>query len=231
MKLYGGIHLDEGGMYKSVRSMHLQQSTMGIINRNIVGFGKVGYQKEVPVVTSFTQYLGSHALSSRKNDEVGRIKLTKNPLDLVLASKGYFQAQTPYGVKLTRDGRFKIDLEGNLLTLENFKVLSSEGEPVKLDKIPRQLENIKIDTNGQIKLFDPDSLKFHDMGTIAAVDSEKKPLKEINMKQGYVEESNVSLHEEAYSLITVRRNFQANRQLFIIQNDSLAKTIQELGRA
>ena len=231
MKLYGQIHLDEGGMYKSVRAMHLQQSIIDITNQNIVGFNKVGYQKDVPYVSSFAEYIGSHALSAQRDDEVGRLKLTQNPLDMALGCKGYFQVQTPNGVKLTRDGRFKLDKDGNLLTVENFKVLATDGEPVKFNKMPRDLEDIKIDKNGHIKVIDPENLKIHDIGTIAAVDSEHSPLKENNINQGYAEESNVVLHQEAYSLITMRRNFQANRQLFIIQSDSITKTLQELGKA
>lgn len=231
MKLYGGIHLDEGGMYKSVRSMHLQQEVLGIVNQNIVGFGKVGYQKKMPHVTSFAEYIGSYALSSTTDDEVGRIKLTKNPLDLAMATNGYFQVQTPGGIKLTRDGRFKLDKNGNLLTVENFKVLSAEGKPIIFNKMPRELGDIKIEKNGQIKVFDNENLQMHNIAVISALNADKSPLEDVNIKQGYVEESNVSLHEETYSLLTMRRNFQANRQLFIIQNESLTKTLQELGRA
>ncbi len=231
MKLYGGIHLEEGGMYKSIRAMHLQQGTIGIVNQNIVGFNKAGYQKNVPYVTSFAEYLGSYALESYKDDEVGRLKLTQNPLDLCLAAKGYFQVQTKNGIELTRDGRFKLDKDGNLMTLQDAKVLSREGKPVKFDKMPQSLEFIKIDSKGNITLKDPVGLKVHDIGSIAVVDSNKKILYDANMKQGYVEESNVSLQEEAYSLITMRRNFQANRQLFIVQNTALSRVIQELGRA
>lgn len=231
MKLYGGIHLDEGGMYKSVRAMCLQHDAMGIVNKNIIGFNKVGYQKEKPIITSFAEYLGPHALSSATIDDVGRIKITENPLDTALACKGFYQVQAPNGVKQTRDGRFKLDKDGNLLTLENYKVLSNEGNPIKFQKIPEEMDKVTIDETGHIKVLDTKEMKIYDIGTIGAVDPEGNPLKAPNIKQGYIEESNVVLHEEAYSLITMRRDFQANRQLFIIQNDNLTKTLQELGRA
>jgi len=231
MKLLGGIYLDDGGVYKSVRAMHLQQDTMGIVNKNIVGFNKVGYQKNVPYIMSFAEYLGPYALSSYQNDEVGRLKLTQNPLDLCLATKGYFQVQTKNGVELTRDGRFKLDKDGYLLTLQDAKVLSQEGKPVKFSKYPQNIEQIKIDSKGNVQVADPNGLKMHDIGTIAVVSADSKALEDVNMKQGYVEESNVSLQEEAYSLITMRRNFQANKQLFVIQNSNLSRVLQELGRA
>lgn len=231
MKLQGGIQLDYGGMARSVDTMYLQQNIMDITNQNMVGFNKVGYQKDVPYVSSFAEYIGCYALSSKRDDEVGRLKRTENPLDTALAIKGYFQVQTPDGVKLSRDGRFRIDKNGNLMNIQNQKVLGSNGKPVKFDNIPKDLKHIKIYDNGDIKMFDPDKLKFRDIGTISVVDANKSPVKDPVIKQGYIEESNVNLQEEAYKLITVRRNFQANRQLFIIQNEALSKLLQELGKA
>ena len=231
MKMYGRIYLDNGGLHSSIRAMHLQQSNMGIINENITGFNKVGYQKKVPVVSSFTEFIGAHALSSNKDEQVGRIKITKNPLDIALGCKGYFQAQTPNGTKLTRDGRFKLDKNGNLLTLQDFKVLSKDGVPIKFENLPKQVEHIKIDRNGLITYIDSDNLKINEAGIISVVSSDGSFLENVNMKQGYVEESNVVLHEEVYSLINLRRNFSANRQLFMIQNQASSKVMQELGKA
>ena len=231
MKLLGGIQLDNGGMARSVDTMYLQQNIMDITNQNMVGFNKVGYQKDVPYVTSFAEYIGCYALSSKRDDEIGRIKITKMPLDTALATKGYFRVQTPDGVQLSRDGRFRIDKDGNLINIQNQKILSTSGKPVKFNNIPKDLQNIKIYDNGDIKIFDPDKLKFQDVGTISIVDANKQPVKDSMLKQGYIEESNVNLQEEAYKLITVRRNFEANRQLFIIQNEALSKLLQELGKA
>lgn len=231
MKLFSGIHLDESGIHTSVRAMHLQQSIIGIVNENIIGFNKVGYQKKVPHVSSFAEYLGSYALSSSQDQGVGRVTLTQNPLDTAMANEGYFQVQTPNGVELTRDGRFRLDKDGYLLTVEDYKVLSDEGTPIRFEKHPRDLQDIKIEKNGTINYFDPETLQSVRVAKLAAVSSDGTLVEEPNVKQGYVEESNVTLQEEAYSLLAMRRNFQANRQLFLIQNDSLSRTIQELGRA
>ena len=230
MKLYGGIDMNEGGMISSIRDMYLQTDIMNIINENIQGFNKVGYQKKVPVVSSFAEFLGSHALSKNVDEQVGRIKITKNPLDLALATEGYFQVLTPNGIQLTRDGRFTMDKDGNLLTIQNYKVLSKEGKPIKFSSVPKELEDIKIEKDGAIKYLDKVDLKLHDAGKISIVTSESVMLENPDVKQGYAEESNVAMHEELFNMVPVRRNFEANRQLFLIQSDSLSKTIQELGR-
>jgi len=231
MKLYGGIYFDEGGVQSSLRNMHLQTSIMGIINDNIGGFNKVGYQRKVPVVSSFSEYIGTHGLSKNVDEEVGRIKISKNPLDLALGTRGYFQVSSQNGVQLTRDGRFKLDKDGNLLTLQNYKVLSKDGVPLKFKTMPKELEDIKIEKDGTIKYIDKENLELKTAGIVSVVTSEGIIMDEPDVKQGYVEESNVALHEELFNMVPIRRNFEANRHLFILQSDSLSKTIQELGRA
>ena len=49
------------------------------------------------------------------------------------------------------------------------------------------------------------------------------------VKQGYNEYSNVSLQNEFISMMPIIRNFEANRQIFMIQNQNLQKVISQLG--
>ncbi len=231
MKLHGGIRFQGDGITSSVSAMVLGQEIVGILKDNMAGYNKVGYQRKVPVVSSFAEFIGPHALSVNKDEEVGRIKITKNPLDVVLGTEGYFQVQTENGIKLTRDGRFKLDKNGNLLTIQDHSVLSRDGVPIKFKKIPRKLSDIKINDNGLVQFADPESLKIHDIGFISAVSSDGSRLKNVNIKQGYVEQSNVVLHEEIYNLITLRRAFTVNTETLKLQNEALTKTLQKLGKA
>ena len=69
------------------------------------------------------------------------------------------------------------------------------------------------------------------MGQLSVVASNGSITTDIDVRQGFTEDSNVTLQSEFFNIIPVRRNFEANRQLYIIQNDELSKTIQELGKA
>ena len=51
------------------------------------------------------------------------------------------------------------------------------------------------------------------------------------IKQGYNEYSNVALQNEFMSLMPIIRTFEANRQIFMIQNQNLQKVISQLGSA
>jgi len=230
MQLNGGIQYFRDGFRTPLRAMQVQTELINIHNNNVVGFDKVGYQRQEAVVSSFTEYIGVHGVSTTTDDKVGRITLTENPLDLAIATKGYFQIGTDNGVKLTRDGRFKIDKDGNLLTLENDKVLSESGLPIKLPFVPDDLKKIKIEANGKIQVFNDKKRVLEPVATLGVVDSRGLLVDETNIKQGYCEFSNVAMAQEFMEMMPIMRNFEANRQMFLIQNQNLQKVISQLGQ-
>jgi flagellar basal body rod protein FlgG len=50
-----------------------------------------------------------------------------------------------------------------------------------------------------------------------------------DIKQGYNEYSNVSLQNEFLRVKPVVNNFEANRQIFLIESNNLQKVISQLG--
>ncbi len=231
MRLNAGIFFDNNGLTTSIRAMHLQSEILGIRNENVGGFDKVGYQRKEPVVSSFTEYLGVNALSTTLDDKVGRIGITDNPLDIAIANKGYFQVDTGNGIKLTRDGRFKIGSDGSLLSLEDGNVLSDAGIPIKLPFIPQDLKHVKVDRNGKISLFNEKTHEFKYVGRIGVVDANGLVVMDPNIKQGANEYSNVALQEEFIKMMPIMKNFDANRQMYMLQNQVLGKAISQLGTA
>lgn len=231
MKLYGGVNLIEKGLTNSLRAMHLQSELLAISNENIYGFDKVGYQRKDPVVSSFSEFLGVHGLSTAVDDSVGRIIVSDSPLDLAIAKKGYFQYQTPDGVRLTRDGRFKYDKDGNFLTLDNSKVLANDGTPIKFHVVPQKPTDVKVEANGDVSVFNPKTCKLEYVATLSVVSSRGVAVLNPDVKQGYNENSNVSLATEFMQVMPIKRNFEANRQMFIMQNNLLSSALQELGKA
>ena len=228
MIINGGVTFLENGINTSIRAMQVQSQLMAMSNENINGFDKVGYQRKEPVVSSFTEYLGVNGLSQTSDDKVGRITMSGNPLDLAIAEKGYFQTQSDEGIKLTRDGRFKIDKEGNLLTLEDDLVLSNAGVPIKLHIVPDDIKKIKVEDSGLLSVYNDKTNKLEAVATIGVVDANGALVMTPKVKQGYNEYSNVSLQNEFMFMMPVIRNFEANRQLFMIQNQNLQKAISQL---
>lgn len=231
MRIKGGVQLNESSLKTAIKAMQVQTALMSNVSENVNGFDKVGYQRKESVVSSFTEYLGIDGLSTVVDDSVGRLTTSDNALDLAIATKGYFQIQTPDGIKMTRDGRFKIDVNGNFLDLENNKVLSNTGVPIKFNKIPEKPSDVIVNTRGSISVFDRQTKKMTKIGTLGVVDQNGVGIVNPQIQQGYTEASNVALQNEFMSLLPIKRNFEANRQMFLIGNATLQKAISQLGQA
>lgn len=231
MRINGGVQLNENGLKTAIRAMQVQTALMANVSENVNGFDKVGYQRRESVVSSFTEFLGVDGLSTVVDDTVGRIGMTDNPLDLAMASKGYFQIQTPDGVRMTRDGRFKIDIDGNFLDLQGNKVLSNTGVPIKFNKLPEGAKDVVVNTRGAISILNRKTKKLEHVANLGIVDSNGVGIINPQVQQGYSEYSNVALQNEFMSLVPVKRTFEANRQMFLIENSTLQKTISQLGQA
>ncbi len=229
MKINGGIRYFERGIDLSIRAMQVQTELMSIANENIIGFDKVGYQRQEAVVSSFSEFIGVNGISKTTDTKIGRIAMSDNPLDFAIATEGYFQTEGPDGIKLTRDGRFKLDKDGNLLTLDDRRVLSNAGMPIVLPTIPEKVEDVKVDESGLVKVLDKNTGELLLAGHIGVVDANGMIVMEPQVKQGYNEYSNVALQNEFMTMMPIIRNFDANRQLFMIQNQNLQKVISQLG--
>lgn len=221
------------GITISTKGMMTPLAVLNIHTDNISNFGVPGYQKQEPIVTSFVEQLGPNGVDKAVNTEIGRIRLSGSPFDLALGSKGYFQRVNASGaIELSRDGRMKLDKEGFLLSSDGKKILSTAGIPIQFSLIPKNPETeMKITPDGNITVYDAKKGEKVSMGRLGVVSQEGTALKEVDVKQGYTEDSNVYLATEFVSVIPLRRQFEANRQLFILQSDGLSRMIQELGRA
>ena len=229
MKLNAGVRYMDNGLITSLKAMQVQSALIDMSNDNVTGFDKVGYQRKEPVVSAFTEYLGTDGLSTTVDDKVGRLGNSGNPLDLALATKGYFQTQSAEGIKLTRDGRFKLDENGNLLTLEDAKVLSSSGTPIKLSLIPSDLKDIVVNAKGGLSVFNKITNKLQHVADLGVVNTDGALVMNPEVKQGYNEYSNVSLQNEFLGMMPMIKAFDANRQMFMIESANLTKAISQLG--
>ncbi len=232
MKLVGRITYDEDPMTIAVRGMTQQIYMMNFYADNISYADTPGYQRRVPVVTSFAEQLGHKGIDAVRDTNVGRINATGKPLDLALNTKGYFQKLQPDGrIDLTRDGRMRLDKDGNLLSDDYMPILSRSGKPIKLPFVPDKLERIKVQQDGWIDIVNPQTYETVRVAQVGVASEDGSLADEVQIRQGHMEASNVFLHEEFVGITIPRRDFQANRQIFLTHSQALSRLIQELGRA
>jgi flagellar basal-body rod protein FlgG len=60
------------------------------------------------------------------NFKPGSYRVTDNPMDVALDGPGFFEVSTPEGIRLTKQGSFKLATDGRLVTAQGYPVLSSQ---------------------------------------------------------------------------------------------------------
>jgi len=136
---------------------------------------------------------------------------TENPLDMMIDGDGFFQILLPDGTyAYTRDGTFKIDSEGNLVTSSGFKM-----EPTLT--LPRETTELLVASDGSVSVLLPAGLRSigHNLYKPTAASGDpivgnpgEEGLGVINM--GYLEMSNVNVIEEMIGMITAQRAYEIN---------------------
>ena len=62
----------------------------------------------------------------------GIFQKTDSPLDLALEGDGFFEVDTPQGIRYTRNGNFRLDTEQHVVTQDGNFVLNSNQKKIKI---------------------------------------------------------------------------------------------------
>jgi flagellar basal-body rod protein FlgF len=221
------------GLGISIQGMVTPMQQLMANMTNIANYGTPGYQRVQNFQTALTEVAGPYALRTVVDQSHGRIRRSGNPLDVAINSKGYFHRLSFDGhVEPVRDGRFHLDRDGFLVSLDEKKILSANGQPIQLPYFPESIDTqLRITPTGELVLFDGRTGERDFVTRLGVFDQEGSLYTQPDLKQHYVEDSNVLLPVETTQMLPLRRTFEANKQLFVMQNDNLNKVIQELGRA
>jgi flagellar basal-body rod protein FlgG len=200
-----------------------------------------------------TMNLGVKIGECYTNYDQGSFKTTENTYDLALAGNGFFAISFTNkagetSMKLTRDGAFSITEEGYLVTKDGDYVLNqaaaSSGNPgaagyIQIDP----LAETTIDRNGNI--YQNDTL----VGTIGVVDVEDynylakygENMYELTdggtltdstaqVRQGYIEASNVNIVDEMVEMIVISRAYESDQKLIQTIDGMLDKAVNDVGK-
>jgi flagellar basal-body rod protein FlgF len=151
--------------------------------------------------------------------------------------EGYFAIETPLGERFTRNGRFTIDGEGQLVTSSGYPVLADDGQPIVFAPTETDIEigadgtvssqSGEIATIGVVKFSDDNLLRRTPDGFFAA-DAEPEPALEAKLSQGFIEQSNVQPVAQMTEMMQVLRDFRAAQQVIQDEHDRERRMIQAL---
>ena len=225
---------------------------MEVIANNLANISTPAFKREaiefqqfmVPVPATETErgatvnvsFVLDHGVTRDLSD--GRMDQTGGSLDMAITGPGYFVVQTPNGERYTRNGHFKLDDQGNLVTDDGFQVQSDSGAIT----LQPQDGDLQVATDGTL------STKLQLLGKLRIVGfADERALKKVgaslydagaqtaqaapmaSVHQGLVERSNVEPMIEITHMIEVMRAYQMSSDLTIAGEDLLKQTIDNLG--
>lgn len=184
---------------------------------------------------------GVRPVATQKIFSQGELIYTNNTFDLAIKGKGFFQITKPTGeLAYTRDGSFKINEQGILVTSDGFQLepqiaippetlqvdISADGQV--LAKIPNQEELQQLGQLQIVRFINSGGLKALGQNLFEATFASGAPILNdpgINgagtILQGYLESANVDVVEEMVNMIAAQRAFETNSKAVQAADDMM----------
>ena len=169
----------------------------------------------------------------------GPLTQTGSPFDVAIDGKGFFTISTASGPRYTRDGRFKLDPTGRLVTMSGDPV-QGDGGDIVLD--PKKgavsiADNGDISQAGQavgklsVVTFDSLAALSKDGSNQFRNDSNLSPTASTTaeVKQGMLEGSNVQPVTQITRLIEINRAYDAIASMMSSTGQLATSAVQRLG--
>lgn len=250
-------------MWTAASGMQGQQFNIDTIANNLANVNTTGFKKSrvdfqdllyqslryagTPVTdgaqipTGIQMGHGVRPVATQKIFTQGTFRQTDNPLDLVIENDGFFQVLLPNGeIAYTRDGAFKQDGSGRIVTSDGFFL---EPEIV----IPEDAVQVTVGADGTVtvtrpgdpdpqfigqielaRFVNPAGLQSWGRNLYMATASSGVPVVGTAgldgfglIAQGYLEMSNVQVVEEMVNMITSQRAYETNSKAIQASDDML----------
>lgn len=238
-----GIYTSASGMLPRI----LKQETFAnnMANVNTPGYKKDGVFLQVLSEAAQNEIITDHPWEVPMVDDIyvdfsqGDLEKTGNDMNMAIDGDGFFAIQTSSGLMYTRSGDFSLSPQGQLI--------DRNGNPVMTDSGPLTIladsfmvgddGTVTVDgfAVGRIKVVDfekPYALKKVGNSYLAPKDDTvaEKPANNYQVRQGYLEKSNVNVIEVMVDMLSSFRAFEAGQKAIQSQDETLDKAINDLGR-
>lgn len=245
------------GVYTAAAGMLANQAAQDTIAQNLANAGTTGYKEDIPRFESFQEALASR-LSPGDSGAIGQLGSgaglrdtttnfadggavhSGNALDVALTGDAALVVQTPSGPRLTRDGSLTLDARGAIVTTSgSLPVLGDNSRPLL---IPAQTKDIVINPNGEVLA---DGVRVGRL-RLAGLSNSDNPVKvgdnqfavatlrpasaTASVRQGYLEQSNVSIVKEMVSMISVMRAYETNQKMMQAEDDATGKSVNDVAK-
>jgi len=246
------------GLYTASSGMMVEMNKNDISASNLANVNTTGYKRDTVVTGSFPEMLLQRVNDQRLNDvsrppavgnlgtgaivdevvtvyEQGQLRESTNPFDLAISGDGFFTVSNQNGTFLTRNGSFTLDSEGYLVTSRG-DMVQGEAGPIRLN----DAADIEVDSSGTIKA---DGMTVATLRLVTVADTAQLTKAGDSLftggqavagitgqvRQRFVEGSNVNVITEMVNMITIMRAYEANQRI-ISGYDSTLSQAMDVGR-
>lgn len=250
--------------------MMAQQTNVDVISNNIANMTTTGYKRQraafqdliyqtlnrpgatssdagTTVPSGLQVGLGVKTGAVYREHSQGPVEMTENDLDLAILGRGFYQVELPNGdTAYTRDGTFQINENGELVTVQGYRVLPGIT-------IPANATGIDVSASGEVQVTIAGQVATQNLGQLQLADFiNPAGLEAIGnnfllettasgapvvgnpnadnfgqIEQGALERSNVDVVSEITELITAQRSYEMNSNV-ISTSDEMLLTITQL---
>ena len=236
-----------GGAYTALSGLRTRFAQLDRVASDLANVNTSGYKSERVTTVAAERPDFSQALQSavdvtsgpaRFDMRSGSLTTTGRDLDFALEGTGFFEIETPQGIRYTRNGQFERRADGTLVTSDGCPVRGANGV-IKLAK-----GDVTFDEDGTIRaggtmagklnvvdFADYTGLRREEHGRFAYVGSQAAQPGGSAVRNRTLEGSNVSAVDGMVQLTDVKRAFEGlQRGLTVLFNDVDGRAITELGR-
>ena len=241
------------GIYISAGSMVNQQRKLDVVSNNLANVNTTGFKKDLMVeeadrnksilkVAKDVTPIGDLYFGVRPGEvytdfvSSSGFTNTDNPMDVAIKGNGFFQVNTPRGIRYTRDGSFTRSNDGYLVTAEGYRVQGQNGD-VRLGNGKITFGNrgeiyINGQARGMLRIVDfPDTVALRKEGDNLLISQGGGNLiANPEIEAGVLESSNVNPVTELVDMISLMRDYEANQKVVTTMDSTLDKSVNEVGR-
>jgi flagellar basal-body rod protein FlgF len=237
----------QSALYVGLSAQVTMQRRLDTIANNIANINTAGFRADAVKFESLMSRTSAQptAFASTGENYISRqggaVTRTDSPLDFAVFGTGWLAFSSPSGVVYTRDGRMRINADGELQTVTGRPVLDSGGSNIMIDPNGGPITvvtdgTITQDGNqmGTIGLYNiaPDAKlsRYENSGVIP--DRAAQPVidfVDVGVQQGFTEGSNVNPVLEMTKLMMATRIFESASTLLDSSESTLQSSIRTLG--
>jgi flagellar basal-body rod protein FlgF len=242
----------DNALYVGLSRQMVLRREMDIIANNIANADTSGFKVEAlmtktsPQAPAFTLG-GPKPVKFVTSDGVardfgqGQLRRTDAPLDLAIEGQGFFKVAADAGERFTRDGRFRTDEIGRLVTQGGSPVMDEGGGEITLDpeKGPVSIAVDGTVTQGLERVGKVGVFEFANLGVLEKTgdnllqntsNDQPQPATDARLRQGMLEGSNVQPILEITRMIEVSRAYEQMAKMMDSNADLSRRSVERMGR-